>query len=80
MIPNISSNYDNDIKIRFAMLFSKNLSEPIKYFEINIIMKADAVPIFFSANTVLFGLTPKVEEIYKKKVKMGLLDPVRNSC
>lgn len=82
-INSIESDIDRYVKKevleKYSKVFSKDLSEPIKDFEVDIVMKPDVTPIFMGAYTLPYGLKPKVEALYKKEIEMGILTPVRHS-
>lgn len=64
---------------QFNNVFSKSLNEPIKHYEADIILSAEATPIFCKPYTVPYGLRAKTEAELDKLCDQGIITPIRHS-
>lgn len=73
-----SKSFLENIKVRFPNVFGSIL-DPIKDFEISIVMKEDAQPIFHKAYNVPYSLRNKVEEELSGLEKQNILSRINYS-
>ncbi|XP_026747201.1 uncharacterized protein K02A2.6-like [Trichoplusia ni] len=67
-----------DLQMQYPRLFSDKLGTFNKY-EIKLLLKKDAKPVFCKARPVAFALRDKVEKEINRLVDLGILEPVEYS-
>lgn len=75
----LESSFESELETRYPNVISEAANHVITGFTAEIVLKADATPIFHKAYSVPFVLREKVERSLEKLVRDGILVPVRFS-
>lgn len=78
-VQNQSSDLENEIKEKFAIVFQSEGSTHILKFKVDFKLKDNFTPVFHRAYQMPYALKPKVEEEISRLVKTGVLKKVSHS-